>query len=205
MRKPYLILILVNLTTFTFAQTINYGIKAGLNLSTFYVNNSYYKGFEKNLTGFNAGVIVDIGFSNFVVQPGLFYSTKGEKVPYIIVNANQQSITPTTASNRLNYIELPVNFLYKVIQIPGVSFHLGGGPYIGYGISDNASINGTNTSVPFNKYYHNPDYGINFIAGAEFKNKILADAGYGLGLAGSGGGSTGQNRVLSFSVGYLFR
>jgi hypothetical protein len=37
-------------------------------------------------------------------------------------------------------------------------------------------------------------------------NKFLVDISYGLGLANlSGGGTTEQNRVLSFSVGYLFK
>nr|WP_262497486.1 porin family protein [Mucilaginibacter gotjawali] len=192
-------------TAFTFAQTINYGIKAGLNLSTLSLTGPGFTNYGKYLPGFNAGGIVNIEFSNFTIQPGLFYSTKGEQITLLFVDANQQNPQKATLTYRLNFIELPINFLYKIVKLQDGNLHIGGGPYLGYGISANSSINGTNTSLSYSKYYRNPDYGINFIVGAEFINKFIVDAGYGLGFANLGGGSTPQNRVFSFSVGYLFR
>ena len=205
MKKLYFFLILLTLSTLSFAQIINYGIKAGLNLSTIYFNNSNTAGNYKYLSGFNAGGIVNIEFSNFTIQPGLFYSTKGDKVPVVLVTQNQIA-SVTTGTNRLNYLELPVNILYNFLNIPQGNLHLGGGPYLGYGVSEKGSVNGKSISGPFTEFARNSDYGLNFIVGARFMNKFLADASYGLGLANSGGnGSTLQNRVISFSVGYLFR
>jgi len=206
MRKSYLILILLCSTAFTFAQTINYGIKAGLNLSNQYIDNGYSAGDGKNVIGFNAGVIVAIDFSKFFIEPGLFYTTKGEKFVIIVPSANPKTPIVYNGSKRLNYIELPVNVLYKLKLLPGGDIHLGGGPYIGYGVSENGSVNGESISGPFNKFAHNPDYGVNFIVGAKLMNKFIVDINYGLGLANlSGEGETQENRVLSFSVGYLFR
>jgi len=206
MKKLYLILILLSLSTFTFAQTINYGVKAGLNLSTLSLRSPGFPNLGENTTGWNMGVIADFGFSTFSIQPGLFYSTKGDKVVALLVNNNQQSAGVLTGINKLYYIELPVNILYKIKLIPGTNIHLGGGPYLGYGISNSLSVNGGTVSPAFSTHYKNPDYGLNFILGAELENKFIVDAGYGLGLANlSGEGTTLQNRVISFSVGYLFK
>jgi hypothetical protein len=137
MKKIYLILILTSLTTFTFAQTVKYGIKAGLNLSNQYIDNGYSAGDGKNLTGFNAGMIADIDFTKFFIEPGLFYSGKGEELTVIMPGANPKGPIVYNGSKRLNYIELPVNVLYKVRLFPGGNIHMGAGLYIGYGVSVN--------------------------------------------------------------------
>jgi hypothetical protein len=79
MKKLFLALFSTIVTTISFAQTINFGIKAGLNLSEFYRNNSITVN-NSNISGFNAGGIVNIDYKNFSIQPGIFYSTKGEKM-----------------------------------------------------------------------------------------------------------------------------
>jgi hypothetical protein len=209
MKKTLLVAFLMASTAITFGQTVNFGIKAGLNMSelhrsqTNYVTSSF-------LPGFNVGGIVDIGFQSFSIQPGLFYSSKGEQIVGYLFNANQLSAGKFTANNQLNYIEVPVNFLYKIKIAPSLRLQLGGGPYIGYGISEVINTNDNSTALNFNsshKYlYNNPDYGINFIVGIRIKNKFIIDGGYALGLANLASNSyVMQNRVISFSVGYLFR
>jgi Outer membrane protein beta-barrel domain len=205
MKKLYILSALLLLTTFSFAQTFNWGVKAGINLSTIHGITSQ-TGFNNNLAGFTAGIIADVGFSDFSIQPGLFYTTKGQQVQVITEDANQQNIKSSAASNRLNYLELPVNFLFNIVHLPGGNIHLGAGPYIGYGISEVATIEETTYHPKFSDNYKNPDYGVNLIAGTKLLKHFLIDFQYSYGIANLGPYSSNvNNRVWSLSAGYLFR
>jgi hypothetical protein len=211
MKKFTLTFILTTATAIAFAQTINFGIKAGLNLSELTHTNSAVYG-SSFLTGFNAGGIVDIGFQNFSIQPGVFFSTKGEKDQSEFIGSNPGGQGTVNISSKivLNYIEVPVNLLYKSKIAPLITLNLGGGPYIGYGLSQTLTLSDPNTTPNYSNdhkfIYKNPDYGINFIAGIEINKMFFIDAGYDLGLNKlTSDDSTGENRVISISVGYLFR
>lgn len=210
MKKTLLTFFLLAATAFTFAQSVNFGLKAGLNFSELHRGelNSFFN--DSFIQGFNAGGIADISFQNFSIQPGIFYSTKGEKIVANLVDAYQASAGTSTYNTKLNYIEVPVNFLYKInIVAPEINIHLGGGPYFGYGISKTISVKNNNSTSSYDNDHKfvnkNPDYGINFIVGTKI-NRIIVDASYGLGLANIGyNGYTLENRVISLSVGYLFK
>ncbi|WP_426671371.1 porin family protein [Mucilaginibacter sp. McL0603] len=194
--------------TICFAQSLNFGIKAGLNLSTQSINPSGTAD-TKNLTGFHAGIIVDIGLKNFSIQPGLFFTTKGEVTPQNLLLLTGVDHGTYNAKEVLNYIEVPVNFLYNIKDAPKVKIYFGGGPYLAYGISGHGTTWGSmpTYTVHFDTYgYKNPDYGVNFVAGIELSKKILIDANYGLGLGNLSReeGLTIRNRVIGISVGYLF-
>src|SRR5579871_5522137 len=101
MKKLLLTLILATGISAAFSQTVNFGIKAGLNLSELtHVNQADYG--SSQLAGFNAGGIVNIGFANFSIQPGIFYSIKGEKDSKEFVTENQAYIS---SKLELDYIE----------------------------------------------------------------------------------------------------
>jgi hypothetical protein len=208
MNKLLLTLCLFSATITTcFAQSINFGIKAGLNLSNESVNppNPWN---TNNLTGFHAGLIADITLKNISIQPGLFFTTKGKATP--------QDLKPITGEDRiynakeiLNYIEVPVNVLYNIKATPAIKIYFGGGPYLAYGISGHGTEAGAfpTYTVHFdNNGYKNPDYGVNFVAGVKLFKKVLIDANYGLGLGNLSNmyGQTIQNRTIGVSVGYLF-
>jgi hypothetical protein len=209
MKKFLLTLCLFAATiTISFAQSFNFGIKAGLNLSNQSINPSGPVD-TKNLTGFHAGVIADIGLKNFSIQPGLFFTTKGEVTPVNLKLLTGEDQGTFNAKEVLNYIEVPVNLLYKIKAAPMVKIYFGGGPYLAYGISGHGTEAGAfpTYTVHFNSDgYKNPDYGVNFVAGSELFKKILIDVNYGLGLGNLSReeGLTIRNRVIGVSVGYLF-
>ncbi|MEO7213975.1 outer membrane beta-barrel protein [Mucilaginibacter sp.] len=186
MKKALLTFCLILFTAITFAQTVKFGLKAGLNLSKQTLTGAFTIESE-NLTGFHAGGIMDIRFANFSIQTGLLFSTKGERLVTQQVDINQQYAGTSTVTVKLNYLELPVNLLYKQHFTGSTLGYLGGGPYIGYGISGTASGNGSssklnfgNNNAPNPANYKNPDYGINFIGGVEINNVIIG-VNYGLG------------------------
>jgi hypothetical protein len=134
MKKLLLTFILAAAATITFSQTINFGVKAGVNLSTLSESGLPYQIDNKNITGYHAGIIADFGFQQFSIQPGLFFITKGSSYPGMIAD-NTGNTAKMTTTLKLNYLELPVNLLYKLRASPGVKVYLGGGPYLGYGLS----------------------------------------------------------------------
>lgn len=228
MRIPLLSVCLLLLATFAFSQTVNLGIKAGGNLSTQsrMVPVSGFLIDDQNKTGYQAGVTADIGFEHISIEPGMFFITKGEKFRDQFTEPTLLYSETGTGFIKLNYLEVPVNVLYKLQAAPLVKIYAGGGPYFGFGLSgkgttaviatESGGSSTTNTSANYNiKFgtdkttddYKNPDYGINFVAGVQLKKHYTIDLNYGLGLANLtwGQGYSIKNRTLGLSVGYLFR
>jgi len=209
MKKLFITLCIATLSSVAFAQTIDFGVKGGLNLSNQTLSGAGQSIYSKNLSGFNVGGIMDLGWGDFSIQPGIFFTTKGYESTPIPITGNQTY--GGGVKTKLNYIQIPVNLLYHIHIVPGLKFYLGGGPYLGYGVSGSISGDGESDDIHFSKTtdgfsYKNPDFGVNFIAGFEIKKTILLDASYGLGLSNITYSPTAtmHNRVLGISVGYMF-
>lgn len=97
------------------------------------------------IVGYHAGVNVQLPIaSNFYIQPGLLFSTKGGK--------NTTGELSTTYN--LYYLELPLNLVYKAPLGSGY-FMLGFGPYIGYGIGGKATTEGGALTVKTDVEFQN--------------------------------------------------
>lgn len=158
------------------------GIHAGVNM--FNINGKNAAGAEldnKLKTGFSAGINVAIPLgSGFYVQPGVDFIQKGTE--------SQNEIKTT-----LNYIDIPVNFVYKPILGTG-NMVLGFGPYVGFGIGGKVkNANGTTSDVAFRDEYDSSlpgattqlrraDAGANLLAGYEFANRLSFNLKAQLGL-----------------------
>jgi len=203
MKKLTLSLFLMAAVFAGHAQTINFGIKAGLNLAI-QDHGSYGLG-DGYIVGFNAGGMLDISFTNFSIQPGLIFSVKGETNTneFNIINPVDGSYSYSTT--HLDYIEVPVYFLYKANPVNGISLHFGGGPYVAAALAETDVTRGdANSTHTLN--YKNPDLGLGLIGGVTFNKRILVDAGYEYGLVNIGKTSySTHNTVISLSAGYLFR
>src|SRR5687767_8264513 len=83
-----------------------FGIRAGVNFQNL---NGKFAGVDmenKLKAGFNVGVNAEIPLADeFYIQPGLLFTTKGAKADD---DADNGKIN-------INYVELPVNFLYKPV------------------------------------------------------------------------------------------
>jgi hypothetical protein len=213
MKKTLLIFLFVSASFLTKAQTTRFGVEAGLNLANQSRTNFPVNLDSKYLTGFNLGGIVDINYQNFSIQPGLFFSTRGEKITMQFVNQDQQGTRTSTSKITLNYVQMPVIFLYKIAFNKEANFHFGGGPYLGYGISASDNTDGKSYPAAFNRSsanvlnYKNPDYGVNIVAGITLESKFIVDAGYSLGLANLyyASPATLHNRAITLSIGYMFK
>jgi hypothetical protein len=189
-----------------------FGIRAGVNFQNL---NGKYAGFDmenKLKPGFNVGVNAEIPLADeFYIQPGLLFTTKGAKAED---DADNGKIN-------INYLELPVNFLYKPVLGTG-KLLLGFGPYAGYAIGGKIKSDDGDMDLEFEKNVSTPlqaiytfrrfDFGANVLAGYEFSNKLSFQLNAQLGLANISPEITGtdaddyktKNTGFGVSLGYRF-
>jgi hypothetical protein len=209
MKRNILTILLVAQTLIAFGQTVTFGVKGGLNFAQI-MNSSPQTDIVSSYPGINAGIVSDIDFKKFVIEPGLFYSAYKSKDQYIFLSSSTPIIDYSISANY--YLVLPVNFIYKVEVAPHTYLRLGGGPYLGYGLSTTGYQynNGAISNYTYNYSFRNPDFGINLLAGVRI-HKFIIDAGYTLGIANLVYNVPGQsyvtvqNRAISFSVGYFLK
>jgi hypothetical protein len=195
---------------YTFAQ-VSFGLKAGFSAANV----------SSKISPPEAGAIVDIPLADyFSFQPGLFYSSKGYKAEVMTTDINGGEV-PITVTSHLNYLELPLNVLYKVPMGNG-KFFGGFGPYLAYGIGGKVKAKNENTGVAAevdvkfknessttsNEVYVKPfDAGANITAGYELNMGLLFSANFSLGLLNTSPYQYEKERNYYFgiSVGYLLK
>jgi hypothetical protein len=184
------------------AQNVRFGITAGTSIASqkFKASGISISGDSK--VGFTAGVLADLGLSeNFVFQPGLNFVQKGSKI----------SSGGVTATQTLNYIELPLNALYKTSAGSG-SFFAGIGPALGYGFGGTAKSDGESQDIHFgssdNDDYKPFEFSGNILAGYEFSNGFFVSANYNHGfsniLNGGDADQSAKNNYFGIRLGYKF-
>ncbi len=163
-----------------FSQNIEWGAKAGLNLSTVTkVDDS------KMRAGFYAGVMAEHVINDFWgIQGELLFSQMGTKYD------------GTDIAEKNSYIVLPV--LAKLYVAPLLSIDLG--PQFGYMISAQYDDHNVYKDVD-NKFDVSFAMGLSYKIGGRFD----ITGRYNLGLTKVGeGDESGKNSVLQFGVGYRF-
>lgn len=206
MKKIYFF-ICINILVFNSLQAqIKIGVGGGVHQATIAEKsnlpgwNGNYKNYFAPLNGFNAGVFAEIPITkkgNFAVLPSLQYTNKGRKFArsYDSTKAFNSDTSSILSSWKTNYIELPVNLIYKLPVTSKVSFIIGAGGYASYLLNSKTSYDIYNASGEHQSYnnkltygdqvntYNKIDYGINAIAGLDFNDRILFTATYSKGLS----------------------
>ncbi|SFO21613.1 Outer membrane protein beta-barrel domain-containing protein [Chitinophaga sp. YR627] len=203
MRK-ILLLALFNLGfLYTHAQT-SFGVTAGFGTSKIHIPD--YDDFDSKFNpSWRAGVMADIKLiGKFYLQPQLLISTKGQHTYNEGAIGLDMMPTKIHAKTHLTYLELPVNVVFK-LPLGSGKLITGAGGYIAYGLGGNYKVTGKVRStgadyeqkgdVKFEKdphpteadlghttYYRPIDFGLNFLAGYEFKNGLGLNFTYSPGL-----------------------
>jgi hypothetical protein len=182
-------------TANVFAQEdITFGVRAGVNFQNLtgkYSNGDKYS--NKLIAGFNAGANVEIPVAtDFYLQPGVLFSTKGAK------------FDGTDTKAKLSYIELPVNFLYKP-ELGDGKLMIGFGPYAALAVAGKYKGGGVSANVEFGNKQDEIkrfDAGANFLAGYEFSNKLSFQLNTGLGLVNLANRGAGDSKSSLKNVGF---
>lgn len=204
-----------------------FGVKAGVNLSTFNVGDSPTSTSSNTdgRIGLNGGITVEYALrNNFFLSSGLEFTTKGADYSKSYgpnqLNSNYKSIQE---SRTLEYLQLPLTVGYRLPVSKNVNVTFNAGAYFALGVSGkgtsviwehNLDEDGKMTST-FNRNKSNKkgdtDYGLIGGAGLEYK-KFSLNFNYELGLRSLYTGSSShdvndaawKNRNVVLSVGYKF-
>lgn len=172
--RSFILLFLLGLVvTGVNAQSLKFGVKAGLNAATLSgfddltnvmneLSSDAYS--TKSRLGFHAGVVAQLDLpANLFLQPELLYSLQGIK----------GEINGESETDDLGYLQLPIYLGYKINVGMGLDVILGVGPYLGYG------LHGTDDA--FDETFKRFDFGLSAMGGIQF-NKLQITIGYDLGL-----------------------
>ncbi len=201
--------LMILLTAFSSSGQTTIGLTAGATFSNITIKSSGFSASPKSKTGITAGIFIDVPLSTyFNLQPALNFVQKGYKI---------KDETGSETVN-LNYLEVPLNFVYST-KING-GFFIGAGPSIAFGISgmdkikfSGGSMPGNNEKVKFGSGADEIkplDFGLNALAGYRLANGLIISGNYNLGLSkinnddGSGQAGTIKNKYFSIKIGYLF-
>lgn len=161
MKKIILSAIAIMAFAFSNAQETRFGIKGGLNISSF-AGGNYYD--ANSLVGFQVGGFAEIKvIERLAIQPELLFSTQGAKLEF----------GNTDFDTKLNYINVPVLAKFYVTK----QFTVEAGPQLGFLVS--AKSEGEDVKDGFKSV----DTGFNFGVGYNFTDNFSVGARYTVGLS----------------------
>jgi Outer membrane protein beta-barrel domain len=175
------VMVCISIIPFANAQNAKFGFTAGGTLGWMRnVTENGDKNTSSTVPGFSAGVVGDLPVgTKFSFQPALSFLQKGLS----------QSESGINFSMHLNYLEMPLNFIYKA---PGKEGHfvVGLGPTLSYGLSGTTKVtdNGItdNGKVHFGSSmddYKPFEFSGNVLIGYEWKAGFFIQANYNMGFS----------------------
>jgi hypothetical protein len=201
MRKHILTFICCTLffSTISIAQKARFGFSAGATLANVSMKMNNIKISTSSKIGLTAGILLDKPISDHLIfQPALNFVQKGAKS-----KENDGQAT-------LNYLEVPLNFMYRSNNRDG--FFAGAGPSLAYGLSGTSKAGSDKEDINFgsddNDDLKRMDLGDNFTAGYITKGGILLALNYNMGLSNlepeSDYGKT-RNNYWGLRLGYILK
>lgn len=177
-----------------------FGVKAGVNASTFKVDDGSILSNTEGIAGFNGGVTVEYALrNNFFLSSGLEFTTKGAdySTSYYGISQLEEDNSIIYAysldSRRLKYLQVPLTIGYRIPVSKDVNVTFNAGAYFALGISGkgkhqlavmNVKTNGT-SEVTYSQSRINKkgdtDYGLLGGIGLEYK-RLSLNANYEYGL-----------------------
>lgn len=181
MKKIIVAVIALFIGTTAFSQSIDLGIKAGMNFASITDASNL-----SNKTGFQAGVFGGIKFTDKVgIQADILYSQQGAKFDF--------------GKFDLDYINIPIVLKYYLVQ----GLNLQAGPQFGFVVKDDIETdNNGGGSTKFSA--ENADVSGVVGAGYDFPLGLRVDARYNFGLTEIVDGAKSKNSVISLALGYSF-
>lgn len=220
MKKVFLAAIAIGTFGIANAQSVKFGVKAGVNIAT--LTGDAVADDVSMKVGFNAGGLAEIKFTDMIaLQPEVLFSMQGartvDRTNDIVGNRFEEE-----SSVNLGYINVPV--MLKIY--PTKSFFLEGGPQVGFLISAKSKneatsnfVDGTSIveseTVDIKDNLKTLDVAFNLGLGYDFTENLFINARYSLGLTNvydtpdflGGLGVTeldAKNGTISVNVGYKF-
>lgn len=170
LKRTILCVITIFAFGFSNAQDVKFGIKAGLNLSS-WTGDTQGMNLRPRL-GINVGGFAEIRFlDQFSIQPEILYSAQGTRFKNVGATVNGQYFKGDIKWN-LSYINIPLMFKYTTNN----KSYFEAGPQIGFLLS--AKFRGED----IHNLYKSTDFGFNLGCGYNFTENIAVGIRYTIGL-----------------------
>ncbi|MBF8148867.1 PorT family protein [Winogradskyella sp. F6397] len=165
------------------AQDIEFGAKAGLNISNFTGGDAD----RNSLVGFHVGFISEIPLSEkFSLQPELLYSTQGSEAQDVV-------------KIKVDYLAIPVMAKYYLTE----GFSLEVGPQFSFLVNDKAEY--IDSDLPdADTDASSVDIGANVGLGYNLNSKLFVQARYNFGISTVAENPDITNSVFQVGLGYKF-
>lgn len=219
--KKNISILLVVLCTASYSQKIQFGIKAGANMSNGPFEDVRYKGTTvyatKNFFGFHLGGFANIKMTDaFSFQPELLYTKRGSKAQFQEGAVYKFTYTTDVYSS---FIEVPLNINYKVVN----KLHVCAGPQVSFLLkatekSSSLALFYTDSSntvltqsiyreeqSDVTKQLETINFGLNFGAQYDITKNIMVAAKYVLGLNNQSKPQTKTYSNTSYETSYEAR
>ncbi|QHS60231.1 porin family protein [Chitinophaga agri] len=185
MKKLILSVMLAACAAFTAkAQTLSFGVKGGLTISKLTQFND-----SKVRPSVYAGGFANIAFTESIaLQPELLYSGQGTKYEPL----NQ------TITYRLNYINIPVMFQYRIVP----EFFLEAGPQLGFMVA--GKTHAGKVTIDISDDTKAVDFGLGFGLGYQFPVGLGVSARYMFGLTNVFERSLDDNKNSVAQIGLFY-
>lgn len=223
MKKILLLAVVATAFSFSATSQSTFGFQVGGNLASVkYEDGSGKKTVNDPRIGAIAGLVADVPMGVLSFRPELNFIQKGFK------NTSNESVLGvdynTEKKLTLNYVELPLNFVYNLQAGTGKVF-FGLGPNFGFGLSGEAKskftagsttteetidvkFDGEKSPTDGKRHYKRFDVGGNVLAGYQSDMGFTFNVGYTLGFSdiapNDNSDNTLKNRGLTLKLGYMF-
>lgn len=176
------------------AQDAAFGLKGGINLSTFNLDDT--DATYDSRTGFHAGLFVRGKFNKVAIQPELLLFTQ---------NTDIRSSVFGTAQDRFTYLSIPV--MIKLYPVGGLNLQVG--PQFGFLLDGERKYDTVfgSGSQDIKDHYKNSDVSLSLGAGYDFGFGLGLDFRYNLGIKDVNNAANGdevKSRVFMVSLGWNF-
>lgn len=201
MKNILLFSLMSMLFTFTNAQDVTFGLKAGLSTSNWYNSTDQVSDIYNSRSSAHVGALLELNISEkFSLQPEIIYNLTGAKA-----NPINASVDVSTASDILydvKYISIPLMVRYKFKN----NFQLELGPQMGFLIDAKADVNGEKYDLK--DEFEKRELAMNAGLGYEFESGIFFNVRYVYGMMKIARHIDNnywiKNNVFQFSTGYKF-
>lgn len=223
MKKIFLFIAAATFSIAGFSQ-LSIGLHGTGNLADAKIKSENDFDYKKKMRAMpGAGIDIQYGFGkHFAIRTGANYIQNGVTLSTTVDESVNMQLK---IENSLNYVQVPVNFLYT-IPVFRMQFFAGAGGYINYGISGKSkarlsyTMSDGHESVTIEEAdafkkeedggagLKKTDYGVGALAGIRLGNGLFANVGYQMSLAnidGSEDNGTYKNRGLQLTIGFFFK
>jgi len=189
--------------TTSFAQL---GIRAGMNFDNVGKAKDYatseggmtLKDVTESKVGYHFGLVYNIDLiGSFAIEPGFYFTQKGFKL-----NDNDAN---------MNYLEVPVNVKFKLLDLSVIGLDAHVGPFLAAGLGGKWEFAGEDYKVFDDMEVDRFDFGLQMGLGVKIVNKVYAGVNYDMSLTKvdtelpiSGKNLKESNHVWMISVGLNF-